>query len=108
MNWEYVTSEEVAPNPARGPNAWNTTISTTATITQSSRFLARSFMELFRSPCVNWGHFGGAVSLHLRQLALRQPIHFRRPLSRGRRFADHDLGITTAQVAHVVIEANAL
>src|SRR6478672_12011975 len=81
-----------------GEKLWNTTISTTATTTQSSKFFARSFMSSF------WC----ALGLDPRQLALRQRIHFRRTLARGRGLADHHLGITPPQLPHVVVEPRPL
>src|SRR4249919_4040776 len=85
MNWEYVTSVEVAPSPVRGPNAWNTTINTTATMTQSSRFFARSFIGSPVQRSVPALNIVLKLSFHLRQLSLRQRIYLRRPLARGRR-----------------------
>src|SRR5690606_12154522 len=81
-----------------GEKLWNTTISTTATTTHSSKFFARSFMS-FPSP---------PSRLHLRQLAGGKRVHLRRPLARGRRLADRHLGIAPPQLPHVVVETRPL
>src|SRR5690606_4925901 len=104
----------VATVPApRGEKLWKTTISTTATTTQSSRFLVKSFILIGSGvpcfPACLYVRAGVPASLlHPRQLALAEGIDFRRTLARGRRLADGDLLVAASQLAHVVVESHPL
>src|SRR3546814_16188779 len=89
------------PPAVFGLKLWNTTISTTATTTQSIRFLTRSFIQFALRG-------NAATLLDLCQLALRQRVDFRRTLARGSRLADHHLGVAPPQFPHVIVEAHAL
>src|SRR5690606_4372057 len=89
------------PPAVFGLKLWNTTISTTATTTQSIRFLTRSFIQL-RSAATP------PTLLDLCQLALRQRIHFRRTLALCSRLSDHHLGLAPPQFPHVSIASHAL
>ena len=98
-------------------NAWNTTISTTATITQSSRFLAKSFINSYLSP--SWRGCSGAAPerLYIRDVApyfITARLPCASAYTSGERLRDasglriDDLVIAPAQLLHVLVEPHAL
>src|SRR3546814_15440366 len=87
------------PPAVFGLKLWNTTISTTATTTQSIRFLTRAFIQFALRG-------NAATLLDLCQLALRQRVDFRRTLARGSWLAGHHLGVAQPPFRHVNDEAH--
>src|SRR5690606_9797755 len=78
-----------------GLKLWNTSISTAATTTQSSRFFTRSFIWQGRS-------------LWAGQLVLGEGVDLGRAPARGGRLADGHFRIPAPQFPQVVVEPGAL